>query len=52
MEILKKFFAKCEEEEEHVFKVFAIVVYEMVIFPKVSNYIEAIVANLVEQVEH
>ena len=40
MEILKKFFAKCENEEQ-VFKVFVIVVYEMVIFPKVPNHIEA-----------
>ena len=48
---LKKFFAKCEDEEQ-VFKVFFIVVYEMVIFPKVSNHIETVVADLVEQVEH
>ena len=43
-EFLKKFFKKCEDEEQ-VFKVFVIVVYEMVIFLKVSNHIEAAVAN-------
>ena len=50
-EFLKKLFAKCEDEEQ-VFKVFAIVVYEMVVFPKVPNHIETTVADLVEQVEH
>ena len=50
-EFLKKFLAKCEDEEQ-VFKVFTIVVYEMVIFPKVLNHIEVVVANLVEQIEH
>ena len=48
---LKKFLAKCEDEEQ-VFKVFTIVLYGMVIFPKVSKHIEATVTNLVEQVEH
>ena len=50
-EFLKKFFAKCEDEE-WVFKVFAIVVYEVVIFPKVSNHIQAVVMDLVEQVDN
>ena len=50
-EFLKKFLAKCEDEEQ-VFKVFAIVVYRMVIFPKVPNHIETAVVDLVEQVEH
>ena len=50
-EYLKKFFAKCEDEER-VFKVFVIVVYEMVIFSKIPNHIEAVVLDLVEQVEH
>ena len=34
-EFLKKFLAKCEDEER-IFTVFAIVVYVMVIFPKVQ----------------
>ena len=50
-EFLKKLFAKCEDEER-VFKVFAIVVYEMVIFPKFSSRIEVAIVNLIEQVEH
>ena len=50
-EFLKKFLAKCEDEER-VFKVFAIVVYEMVIFPKFSSRIEVAIVNLIEQVEH
>ena len=46
-EFLKKFLAKCEDKER-VFKVFAIVMYGMVIFPKVTIHIEAIVVDLVE----
>ena len=49
LDFLKKFFAKCEDQER-VFKVFAIVLYEMVIFSKVLNHIEAVVVDLVEQV--
>ena len=49
-EFLKKFLVKCEDQE-WVFKVFAIVMYEMVIFPKISNHIEAAVVDLVEQVD-
>ena len=48
---MKKFLTKCEDEE-WVFEVFAIMVYEMVIFPKVPNHIEAAIMDLVEQVEH
>ena len=50
-EFLKKFLAKCEDEEQ-VFKVFAIVVYGMVIFTKVPNHIEAIVVDLVEKIDN
>ena len=50
-EFLKKFLAKCEDEER-VFKVFVVVVYEMVIFPKVPNHIEAVVVDLVEQLDN
>ena len=48
---MKKFLAKCEDEE-WIFTVFAMVVYGMVIFPKVSNYIEAVMVDLVKQVEY
>ena len=48
---LKTFLAKCEDKE-WIFTIFAIVVYGMVIFPKVLNHIEAVVVDLVEQVEH
>ena len=44
-EFLKKFFAKCEDEER-VFKVFAIVVYKMMIFLKVTNHIEVYCSGL------
>ena len=50
-EFLKKFVAKCEDVER-VFKVFTIMVHGMVIFPKVSNHVEATVVDLVEQVDH
>ena len=50
-EFLKKFLAKCEDQKR-VFKVFGIVVYGMVIFPKVLNHIKAIVVDLVEQVDN
>ena len=43
-EFLKKFLAKCEDEE-WIFTVFSIVLYGMVIFPKVSNHIEAVVVD-------
>ena len=46
-----KFLAKCEDEE-YAFIIFAIVMYGMVIFPKVLNHIKAAVIELVEQVEH
>ena len=46
---MKKFLAKCEDKER-VFNVFFMAVYVMVLFPKVSNHIEAVVVNLVEQV--
>ena len=49
--LLKKFLTKCEYQER-IFKVFAIVMYEMVIFPKVSNHIEVVVVDLVEQVDN
>ena len=49
--ILKKFLAKCEDQE-WVFKVCAILVYGMVILPKVPNHIEAAVMDLVEQVDN
>ena len=48
---MKKFFAK-GEDEEWVFKMFTIMVYEMVIFPKFSNHIEVTIMDFVEQVEH
>ena len=48
---MKNFLAKCEDQER-VFKVFAIAVYEMVIFPKVLNHIESVVVSLVEQVDN
>ena len=50
-EFLKKFFAKCKNEER-IFKVFTIVVYEMVIFLKVLNHVEADIVDLVEQVDN
>ena len=50
-EILKKFLAKCEDQE-WVFKVFATVMYGMVIFPKVPNHIKAADVNLVEQMDN
>ena len=50
-EFLKKFFAKCEDKER-VFKVFAIVVYGMVIFPKVLNHVEAIIVDLMEKMDN
>ena len=50
-EFLKKFLAKCEDEE-WVFKVFFIVVYGMFIFPKVSNHIEDVVVDLVEKIDN
>ena len=43
-EFLKKFLTK-GEDEKWVFKVFAIVVYGMMIFPKVPNHIEAVVVE-------
>ena len=50
-EFLKKFLDKCEDKEQ-VFKVFAIVVYIMAIFPKVLNHIEAVVMDFVEQIDN
>ena len=50
-EFLKKSLAKYEDEEQ-VFKVFVIVVYGMVIFPKVSNHVEAAIVDLVEQLDN
>ena len=50
-EFLKKFLAKCEDKER-IFMVFTIVVYRMMIFPKVLNHIEAAMVDLVEQVKH
>ena len=46
---MKKFLTKCDDEER-VSNLFAMAVYGMVIFPKVSNHIEAVVVDLVEQV--
>ena len=46
-EFLKKFLAKCEDEK-WIFTIFAIVVYGMVIFQKVSNHIEVAMLDLVE----
>ena len=46
---MKKFLTKCDDEER-VSNLFAMVVYGMVIFPKVLNHIEAVVVDLVEQV--
>ena len=48
---VKKFLAKCDEEER-VFNVFAMAVYRMVIFSKVPNHIEAVVVDLVEQINN
>ena len=48
---LENVLTKCEDKER-VFKVFAIVVYEMVIFPKVPNHIEAVLVDLVEQIDN
>ena len=50
-DFVKKFLPKCEDEE-WVFNVFAMAVYEMVIFLKVPNHIKAAVVNLVEQVNN
>ena len=50
-DFVNKFLAKCEDEER-VFKVFAIVVHGMVIFLKVSNHKKAIVVYIVEQVNN
>ena len=47
----EKFFNKCEDEER-VYNVFAMIVYETVIFLKVPNHIEAAVVDLVEQVNN
>ena len=47
----KKFLNKCEDEE-WIFKLFAIMVYGMVIFPKVLNHVEAVIVDLVEQVDN
>ena len=49
--IFEKVSAKCEGEER-TFKVFAITIYGMVIFPKVPNLIKADIVDLVKQVEH
>ena len=46
-EVLKNFLAKCEDEKQ-IFTIFAIVVYGMVIFQKVTNHIEAAMVDLVE----
>ena len=46
---MKKFLTKCEDEE-WVFNLFSMVVYRMVIFSKVPNYIKVVVVDLVEQV--
>ena len=48
---MKKFLTKCEDKEQ-IFKVFDIVVYGMVIFPNVLNHIEAVVVDLVEQIDN
>ena len=45
---MKKFLAKYKDEE-WVFNVFAMAVYEMVIYPKVLNHMEVMVVDLVEQ---
>ena len=50
-DFMKKFFAKYKDEE-WVFNVFAMAVYEMVIFLKVPNHIKAAVVNLVKQVNN
>ena len=50
-DFLKKFLTKCEDQER-VFKVFAVFIYGMAIFPKVLNHIEASVVDLVEQVDN
>ena len=46
-DFVKKFLAKYEE---HVFNIFVMAMYEMVIFPKVPNHIEAALVDLVEHV--
>ena len=50
-EFVKKYLAK-SEDDERVSNVFAMAVYGMVIFSKVLDHIEAIVVNLVEQVNN
>ena len=50
-EFLKKFLAKCEDEEQ-VFKVFTMEVYRIVIFLKVPNHVETVIVDLVEQVDN
>ena len=51
MDFVKKFLVKCEDQE-WVFKVFATAVNGMVIFSKVLNHVEAVVVDLVDQVNN